>query len=394
MKSKYSRLSRCLITILIMMASATCLTVAQTFSVAFTFTDLSQGFQPLGPVAIDASGNLYGTAFLGGNPSSFGTVYKVNTSGAITVLHTFSGTPDGWWPAGGLVLDKRGTHIFGATTRGGRTSKFCGGQCGTIFRLNQAGKETVIYRFGRMHQLLGIFPQYGLILDESGALYGTATLGNPNDTGTVFRFNNGIYTVLHAFGPNGAGSDGAFPQGPLIRDSAGNLYGTTGFGGSFGSGIDTASNETILYSFTGGMDGNQPWNNLVRDDAGSLYGTTFSSQTPSTGGTIFKLDSSGQLTVLYTFAGGDDGARAGGLVRDAAGNIYGTTGFLGTGGTLFKLDTSGKKTVLHTFTGGADGAGPGPLAMDAAGNIYGTATGGGDFNCNPSGCGVIFKLTP
>jgi len=387
-----------LITILLTLVVAAPPSPAQTFSVVATFSDLSQGFQPLGPLAIDAAGNLYGTTFLGGNASSYGTAFKVDPSGTIIVLHTFTGTPDGWWPAGGIVLDKHGTHIFGATTRGGKTSTFCGGQCGTIFKVDQSGKETVIYRFGRMHEQFGIFPQDGPIIAPDGALYGTATFGNPHDTGTVFRLAKGVYTVLHSFGPNGAGPDGAYPQGPLLLDSDGNLYGTTGFGGTSGNGtvykIDTAGNETVLYSFTGGADGMQPWNNLVRDSAGNLYGTTFSSQFPGGNGVIFKLDPAGILTVLYTFTGGADGGHAGGIVRDAAGNIYGTTGFLGTGGTLFKLDTSGKKTVLHTFTGGADGAGPGPLSMDGLGKIYGAATGGGDLHCNPSGCGVIFKLTP
>lgn len=398
MTLKSSPLLTILTTILLTLVVAAPLAPAQTFSVVATFTDISQGLQPLGPLAIDAAGNLYGTAFLGGNSSSYGTVFKVDTSGHLSVLHAFTGTPDGWWPAGGVVVDKRGTHIFGATTRGGRTASFCGGQCGTIFKVDQTGKETVIYRFGRMHELFGFFPQFGPIIGPDGALYGTATFGNPNDTGVVFRLAKGVYTVLHSFGPNNAGPDGAYPQGPLLLDSAGNLYGTTGFGGASGNGtvfkIDPAGNETVLYSFTGGADGMQPWNNLVRDPGGNLYGTTFSSQFPGGNGVIFKLDPNGILTVLYTFAGGADGGRAGGIVRDAAGNIYGTTGFLGTGGTLFKLDTTGKKTVLHTFSGGADGAGPGPLSMDTAGNIYGAATGGGDLSCIPAGCGVIFKLTP
>jgi uncharacterized repeat protein (TIGR03803 family) len=395
MKSKVSR-SLYLILLLAGFVLFTSLAGAQVFTVLFTFSDMSQGFEPVGPLALDPAGNLYGMATYGGGSGNFGTVYKLDTQGNLTVLHTFTGTPDGWWPVWGPVVDKTGAHIYGTTPRGGRTNRACGGQCGVIFKLTQAGKETVIYRFGRDNALFGSFPQFGIIRDEAGGLSGTATFGGPADQGTVFRLAKGKYTVLHTF-PIGQG-DGEYPQGPLLRDAAGNLYGTTGFGGALGHGtvykIDPAGNETILYNFTGGADGDQPWSSLVQDSAGNLYGTTFSSLFPGNPGVIFKLDANGKLTVLYTFTGGADGAHSDGLIRDAAGNLYGTTGFLGTGGTLFKLDPSGVKTVLHTFTGGADGAGPGPLVQDAAGNIYGAATGGGNLNCNPSGCGVIFKLKP
>lgn len=396
MKSKHSLRPACLILLVAASMLLTTSARAQTFNVLFTFTDLSQGFQPIGPVALDPAGNVYGMAMHGGLPGSFGTVFKVDTNGNFTSLHSFAGTPDGWWPVWGPVVDKNGAHIYGTTPRGGRTNRACGGQCGIIFKLTQAGKETIIFRFGRKSALFGSFPQFGVIRDDAGALYGTATLGGPADRGTAFRLAKGVYTVLHTF-PTGQG-DGEYPQGPLLRDAVGNLYGTTGFGGALGHGtvfkIDPAGNETVLYNFTGGSDGDQPWNNLVRDSTGNLYGTTFSSQFPGNPGVIFKLDTNGKQTVLYTFTGGADGARAGGMVMDAAGNLYGTTGFLDTEGTLFKLDPSGHKTVLHTFTGGKDGAGPGPLTQDAAGNIYGAATGGGDLNCNPAGCGVIFKFTP
>jgi uncharacterized repeat protein (TIGR03803 family) len=387
-----------LIVILLTPMVANSLAGAKTFSVVFTFTDPSQGFMSQGPLLTDTAGNLYGTASDGGANNN-GTVYKVYPSGILTVLHSFpTGTFDGDDPMGGLVMDNRGTHVYGVTYLGGNHRALCGlSGCGIIFRVTPTGEEQIVYRFGEKDGLSGSKPQVGLIADPEGDFYGTATFGGTNGTGVVFRLSKWTYTVLHNFGPAYGGGDGAYPQGPLLRDSAGNLYGTTGFGGQFGDGtvfkIDTAGNESVLYSFTGGADGTQPYNNLVRDFAGNLYGTTISSQDLT--GTIFKLHTSGKLTVLYTFA--SVGTFSNGIVRDDSGNIYGgTTPSQDAFGTLFKLDTSGNMTVLHTFTGGADGGSPGNLVMDAAGNIYGPTLQGGDLNCAAAGgggCGVIFKLT-
>jgi uncharacterized repeat protein (TIGR03803 family) len=146
---------------------------------------------------------------------------------------------------------------------------------------------------------------------------------------------------------------------------------------------------------------------LVRDSAGNLYGTTLAGGNLACGcGVVFKLNTTGKETVLHRFTGGADGRNPGlaGLVRDSAGNLYGATatgGFTGgvcapNGcGTVFKLDTTGKKTVLHSFTGKADGAYPDAgLVRDAAGNLYGTTYSGGDLACGGGGCGVVFKLTP
>jgi len=175
------------------------------------------------------------------------------------------------------------------------------------------------------------------------------------------------------------------------------------------AGAATASAQgqsfTVLHAFGGGNDGGAPYAAVIRDDAGNLYGTTSSGSGTSIYGTVFKLDKSGTETILYVFKGGSDGSSPyAGLVRDAAGNLYGTTLFGGNGncsgylsgcGTVFKVSKAGKETVLHTFTDGADGAFPqGGLIRDAAGNFYGTAQSGGRFNTNcTAGCGTVFKLT-
>jgi uncharacterized repeat protein (TIGR03803 family) len=159
--------------------------------------------------------------------------------------------------------------------------------------------------------------------------------------------------------------------------------------------LNKTGKETVLYSFTsaeGGPDGG-----LVRDTAGNFYGTTFG-DCKNYFGTVFKLDTKRNVTILYTFSGGNDGAcPLHNLVLDAAGNIYGVTPYGGTSGvgtsgygTLFKLDKHGNETVLYNFTGGSDGANPyAGLIRDNAGALYGTTSGGGT-----SLFGTVFKLTP
>ena len=223
----------------------------------------------------------------------------------------------------------------------------------------------------------------------------------------VFKVDpSGNETVLHSFT---GGDDGKSPYAGVIRDSAGNLYGTTGSGGagcpSPGCGVvyklDTARNLTVLYAFTGGADGGFPTGSLTGDSAGNLYGTTNGGGNTCNCGVVFKLDRSGNETVLYTFTGTDGDGPQAGVIRDSAGNLYGTTDFGGTDGygVVYKVDASGRETVLYDFTDGADGANPyAGVIRDSAGNLYGTTLYGGNVAAcpatffTPAGCGVVFKL--
>jgi uncharacterized repeat protein (TIGR03803 family) len=165
--------------------------------------------------------------------------------------------------------------------------------------------------------------------------------------------------------------------------------------------LNTSGQETVLYSFTGGPDGGFP-NSLTLDRAGNLYGTTQSGGAGA--GVVFDLDASGSETVLYTFpvnsyGVGPEGADPVGVTLDSAGNLYGAAGTGGSdtsvgSGLVFELDSAGKYTVLYRFTGGADGGGPvSAPVLGSAGDLYGTTIGGGQPGCQGS-CGVVYELSP
>jgi uncharacterized repeat protein (TIGR03803 family) len=311
-----------------------------------------------------------------------------------TVLHTFTvgAGADGSVPEGHLVRDSAG-NLYGATEFGGAAD------LGVVFKLDKIG-ETVLYSF-TPGGADGAYPN-GVIIDSAGNFYGTTYEGGASyrkGPGVVFKLDRaGTETVLYGFT---RGEDGDYPDaGDLIRDSEGNLYGTTSHGGiSRSSGVvfklDTAGTETVLYSF-GGADGTEPFAGLIRDSEGNFYGTTYEGG-PSGYGVVFKLDTTGTYRVLYNFTGGADGSNPyAGLIRDSEGNLYGTTVYGGVaqgfdgGGVVFKLDKAGTETVLHTFTvgTGADGSNPyAGLIRDSAGNLYGNTYGGGTSNY-----GIVFKL--
>jgi uncharacterized repeat protein (TIGR03803 family) len=263
------------------------------------------------------------------------------------VLHAFQGTPDGAAPNAGLLLDK--TVVYGTTYQGGGPN-----DAGTVFRIVGNGREAILHRFG-LHAPPGYRagPEGNVIIDGSGNLYGTTFEGGAMRLGTVFKLDPKRHqTVLHSF----SGADGGYPYAGLIRDAAGDIYGTTEGGGDLSCGpggtgcgtvfkIDTKNRETVLYVFTGGTDGAQPYGGLVRDSTNNLYGTTVS------GGT-----------------------------SDCAGEGC---------GIVFKIDASGHETILHRFTDGADGGNPyDGLIQDAAGNLYGTTSSGGTHIEG----GTVFKV--
>jgi len=244
-------------------------------------------------------------------------------------------------------------------------------------------------------------PIDGFVMGPTGMLYGTAVSGGDSGYGVVFRVTGkGNETVLHSFA---GGTDGAIPNGGVIADASGALFGTTTAGGAAGFGTvfrAKGTKEKVLYSFAGGTDGADPQAGLFMDAAGNLYGTT--AQGGSAGnGTVFELvaptkkNGPWKEIVLYSFGTGTDGATpVSGVHLDAAGNVFGTTSLGGAYGygTIFQLTpgSAWKETVLHSFQNADDGAYPyAGLISDAAGNLYGAATQGGT-----AGGGTVFKLRP
>jgi uncharacterized repeat protein (TIGR03803 family) len=362
----------------------------QTFKILHSFTGETDGAFPYAGLVQDSEGNFYGTTLSGEGKSGLGTVFELSKTGKETVLYTFTGGADGAFPNGGVIRDAEGS-LYGTTTFGGDTTCNSRG-CGVVFKLSATGTETVLHTFTGGTD--GEYPYAGVIRDSDGNLYGTTKDGGATH-GTVFKVSSsGEETILHSF--TGL-PDGGFPYGGLIQDAKGNLYGTTSLGGAYSSGtvfeLNTAGEESVLFSFSGAADGGNPWAGVIRDAAGNLYGTAEGGA--SGNGVVFKLSPAGKETVLYNFKGRPDGRDPkGGLIRDAEGNLYGTT-FIGgayTRGTVFKLSAAGKETVLHSFckqSGCPDGqeiwSG---LIQDAKGNLYGTAYFGG-----ASGVGSVFELT-
>ena len=280
-----------------------------------------------------------------------------------------------------------------------------------------SGSENALYSFtgsGGDPKL----PYAALVFDKAGNLYGTTEFGGTSNQGTVFEVvpqsdGSWLESVLYSFTGN---ADGGQPHGSLIFDSAGNLYGTTNFGGNTsctqGCGtvfkLSPASGgwtESVLYAFTGGADGGQPSSRLLFDATGNLYGTTVLGgnvgSTCSSGcGTAFELaPASGgtwKESVLYAFSGTTDGSLpCDGLTFDPSGNLYGTASSGGTSasGVVFKLTPASgggwTESVLYSFTGASDGKYPyGDLIIDATGNLYGTASQGGASQ----NYGLVFEL--
>jgi uncharacterized repeat protein (TIGR03803 family) len=325
------------------------------------------------------------------------------------VLYSFRGGRDGINPSTGLIADSAG-NLFGTTTDGG--SRNCQGGCGVVFELKPAPgggwTESVIYSF--QSGLDGAFPSASLIFDQTGNLYGTTLSAGKFHDGTVFQLTPSgatwTETVLHTF----TGKDGAYPTANLIFDSAGNLYGTTLFGGPTHGGTvfqlslsGSVWTETVLYSFNGRNDGIDPAAGMIFDpntgQNGVLYGTTM-------GGNVFALTppAAGHkrwtLKSIYTDSGGQDGGQLspGTLLADKNGALYGTRQYGGpaNAGAVFQLTPPAKKngawtaTTLYRFGGGSDGLYPyAGVIADATGNLYGTT--GGDGKASH---GTVFQLTP
>jgi uncharacterized repeat protein (TIGR03803 family) len=314
----------------------------------------------------------------------------------------YSGGPDGAFPVGDLILDATG--VYYGNTSGGGGSTNCSLGCGTVYKVVD-GEESVIYSFNGGTD--GSYPVRGLHLDADGNLYGATGGGGDYDLGTVFKVTpGGSKTTLHSFA--GGIDDGEGPNGDLIADADGTLYGTTVSGGvgNCDGGCGTVfkltpeGEESVLYMFTGGpgLEGANPAAGLIMGPDGNFYGTTYGGGRktncgPDGCGTIFKLSPDGHVTVIHAFEGGTSaGHPTDRLFLDADGNFYGTTynGGVRNQGCVFKVQPDGTERVVYSFKGHADGKAPAAgLIADAEGTLYGNVTFGGEDIS-----GEVYRVTP
>jgi uncharacterized repeat protein (TIGR03803 family) len=351
--------------------------------VLYYFHGGNDGGYPTGGLVRDDSGNVYGTAFAGGT-SGAGVVFAIDSTGNESALYTFAGGADGSGPSGGLVRDNWG-NLYGTTFYGGSSD------LGTVFKIDSSGNHSVLHSFTGGAD--GANPYATVTRDPFDNLYGTTYAGGTYGVGTVFEVDfQGDEKVLHSFS---GGIDGAKPFSGVIVDRKGNLFGTSSSAGRYGYGtvfrVNTFGVETTLHSFNCCYpDGAEPEGGLAIDGSGNLYGTTYSGGV-SGGGVVFVVRDGGQEAILYNFPpSGINGANPVGGVVHSNGNLYGTTliGGPGFSGTVFKVDPNNNFSVLHDFKG-TDGARPeSTLTVDDQGNLYGAAHSGGTF-----GYGSVFELT-
>lgn len=395
---------------------------AQTEITLYDFASNPDGASPYAGLISDSTGNLYGTTQYGGT-LGWGTVFELtrNSGGGWTetVLHSFSGS-DGSVPMGGLVFDTSG-NLYGTTEQGGTNTN----KDGVVFKLAPNGSggwnETVLYSF---HGFDGSEPRGTLVFDSNGNLYGTTTFGGLSTCfsgcGVVFKLaptasGPWTLTLLHRFS---GGVDGRGPESGVVFDSAGNLYGTTEFGGFTGKGCESAScgvayelspttkgpwKESILHEFKLQADGGYPIGGPILDSAGNIYGTTEFGGTYGVG-VVYELSRSAGVwseTELFSFNSTDGGEPWAGVVFGSNGNLYGVTYNGGTddGGVVYELTPGSSgwtQSVLYDyFSGGDAGAAMfSPVLVDHSGNIYVTAANGGNFSVCSFGCGIVFEIEP
>jgi uncharacterized repeat protein (TIGR03803 family) len=395
---------------------------AQSESVLYSFQGGWDGAQPVAGL-IDKAGNLFGTTGFGGAADA-GTVFQLTPpttpggSWTETVLYSFQGGTDGFFPYSVLVTDPAG-NLYGTTLAGGSVCPVCG----TVFKLSKRGEtwtETILHSFGFTD---GANPFGKLLFADDGNLYGTTNSGGEYGLGTVYQLcppdkPHGAWTesVLYSFT---GGSDGAQPLSDVIRDAAGRLYGTTSAGGA-GFGVvfqlrpgRKGWSETPIYTFTGANDGAVPFDGVAFDGHGDLVGVTSIGGDPSCAGggcgTVYRLTHPARPggawseDTLYAFTGGLDGAQPMAKpIVDGKGKLFGTTSIDGAAypcypycGTVYELAPSTwsrtwTETTLYDFAGGNDGAAPqASLVLGKGGVLYGTTFSGGNL-----GDGSIFAVAP
>ena len=367
---------------------------AQTQKVLYSFAGGSDGAQPFqAGVVFDMAGNLYGVTQSGGAYNQ-GTVFKLTPSPdgtwTETVLYSFTGGSDGSLPQGGLATDGL-VYLYGTTAFGGTNND----SCGTLFALqiNEGPYFELLHTFDDVTGD-GCQPESDVLYNGVGAVGTTAYGGGPREPGTFFVYQEGDYWSWHF-----PGDTNWYPNG--LSQFGSTYYGTAYSGGDNHEG-DVFEGTKAKHFFYSSKDGFHPIGNLATqvsaDGVRIMYGATYAGGVEGRG-TVYQLkeinsEDKWAVSLVHAFSGPDGAYPWGGVVLDAAGNLYGTTteGGAANLGTIFELTPGPKKgwtyTLLHSFSGGADGANPtGSLVFDDAGNLYGTTSAGGAY-----GQGVVYEI--
>jgi hypothetical protein len=454
---KRSRLAiRLLLLFVLILALAPLSSAEWNEKVLYSFQGGTDGAYPAGGVVFDAAGSLYGATYDGGanncpGIAECGTVYQLslpNQQGASwteTILYVFKGKNfnDGSTPGGGVLIDKAG-NLYGSTSYGGSGSCVLLGTktgCGTVFMLSppkqKGGKwtETVLYSFKGGND--GYVPNGDLTVDNAGNLYGATLFGGGKGAGLCDPFYQGCGTVykltrpthkggkwtekvLHSFA---AGTDGYNPNGGLLLNSKGAIYGTTPIGGNqkcnfgnyqVGCGIlfklippmkmYEPWTEEIVHRFTDGTDGAGPNGELIFAAKGSIYGAAGSGGNGTGLGVVFQFSESPSgkwsETTLYSFQGKSDGRGPNPVTFDSSGSLYGTTSAGGAYfyGTFFRLKPPSEGggwsfDLLYGDFNSSTGYPITGLVFDTLGNLYGATEFGGTGACQ-RGCGTAYELSP
>jgi uncharacterized repeat protein (TIGR03803 family) len=365
------------------------------FSVLYAFTGSPDGFEPQAGVCIDKNGDIFGTTLAGGQFGN-GTLYRLTPSGASyaeSLIHSFDDT-DGNGPSGRPIVDKNG-NVYVTVVAGGSA------QLGTLLRLSPSGGgyvQTGLHQFAGPE---GAYPESEL-LERGRVFYATTAGGGAYGFGSIIEISAASFAVKDVYDFKGAPYDGADSSSNLIADASGALYGTTRSGGSYNLGtvfrfVPAAVGQgtlTTLWSFHGGSDGTTPYSGVIRDYAGNIYGTTAAGGDANGDGVVFKLspvDGGYEETILHNFAGSPDGSNPTGSLIFKGRAMYATTynGGLGAG-TIFRITTSGAGyAIAHDFTG-YDGGLPRGNLVSKGSALYGTT----DSNAGPAALGEVWRFIP
>jgi len=384
---------------------------ASTSQVVYSLAGDEDGEYPDTDLIIDSAGNIYGTSVLGGDFGT-GTVFQLTPSGSgyvHTVLYSFTGGADGGQPYKGVTLDAQG-NLYGTAVVGG-TGGICAGEgCGVVYKLTKNGStwtQSVIYNFTGKND--GYGPGSGVTFDKAGNLYGTTPTGGAKSMGVIYELSpsgsSWTFKVIHTFSGGSDGTGGS--AGRLLLDSAGRLYGVCTVGGANGAGVaykltlvqGTWKFQT-LYAFKGTPDAGFPYGALSMDSSGNLYGTTYYSGANNLG-SVYQLALKGGVwteNLLYSFKGGTDGASPISNVNvDPSGDLYGTTSEGGgrcSCGAIYRLTLprggQWTESVVYRFKNTPDGGFVyNGMVPDSSGHYFGSTVHGGT-----AGEGAFYQFTP